>query len=44
MCFVFRQHKRLLMYYDVLPLTKMVIVASCFSSLKDKQDDHYDRS
>jgi hypothetical protein len=35
--------KRLLMYYNVLTMTVMVILIS-FSSLKEKQDDRYDQS
>jgi hypothetical protein len=35
--------KRLLMYYNVLTMTVMVIL-DCFSSLKEKQDDRYDQS
>jgi hypothetical protein len=35
--------KRLLMYYNIMTMTIMVILNSC-SSLKEKQDDRYDPS
>jgi hypothetical protein len=34
--------KRLLMYYDAMTMTIMVILNSC--SLKENQDDRYDQS
>jgi hypothetical protein len=42
MCFFFRQHKRLLMYYNVM--TKAIIVILSSFSLKEKQDDRYNQS
>jgi hypothetical protein len=35
--------KRLLMYYNVMTMTVMVIL-NCFFSLKEQQDDRYDQS